>query len=343
MEQTFTVDRVAIHLVDRKLPAPRFSSRAVDLDSYSPDDREALNRFFDGHLSRAWTAEEGARTRAAQLHEDSRVGAHFEALKGDPASFFERSRKMAQHLHDLARRKNTSPGLLMVLGFRRHGDRRRFLGLFKMDPGRTDAVTLREDATGQLLLELSVEHIDHALPDPEAGVLKWAILPHPTRPSFDVKVKDQEGPADLARYFTDFLGCRPRRTEKQQLQVVLHLLEAYGREAHPDEDWKAAKDAVVQDLARTPHVTSETVQEALAHSGLEGVQTDRFRDMLREEDAEDLDFDGTELTGYKVRWELSNDVVIEAPWGAQDLVRVRELDGEVEFCVRAAGYEKKYA
>ncbi len=54
-----------------------------------------------------------------------------------------------------------------------------------------------------------------------AGVLEWALLPHPTRPSFDVKLKDDEGPAELALYFQRFLGCRARKSPKEQLLVAV--------------------------------------------------------------------------------------------------------------------------
>lgn len=344
MGQSFDVERVAIHLVDRALQAPRYALAEVDLGRFSGTDREAIDSFFDGHLNRAWQADEGERTRAAALEANSVVGKHFRRLEASRADFFDRSKALADHLDAVARKRNTTPGLLMVLWFRRHGDSRSFLGLFKMDPGASDLVTLRAGDGGQYLLDLAVEHVDQVLPPPETGVLKWAVLPHPTRPTFDAKLKDHEGDEDIALYFQDFLGCEPRLSPKRQVQVMVEELVAYAEAEHADENWQAAVADTLHDLKQKDRVDLPTVERSLTErSGLRGVDPAALRQRLRDRRSEDLDFPARTLRTAKLRYTLSNGIVIQGPIDVMEsVVDVERDDGGWRFVLRAAEYDRDY-
>ena len=344
MKRSFDVEHVAIHLVDRALETPRYSQSEVDLSQFDEDEREAIDAFFDGHLNRAWEAGEGERTRAAALKPASLVGEHFRALEADQTDFFEHSKRLADHLHGLARNLNTTRGLLMVLWFRTPGDDRRFLGLFKMDPGSSDLITLRVDEAGQYLLELAVEHVEQVLPAPETGVLKWAILPHPTRPTFGAKLKDHEGDEDIALYFQEFLGCEPRRSPKQQVQILRDVLVAYGKQHHPDEDWRSGVADTLDALKQKERVDLAEVEACLKErSGLEGVDTAAVREGLRDRRCEDLDFSPLVLQTARLRYTLDNGIVIRGPLDVmQSAVRILPADGGWEFVIRAARYDEEY-
>ncbi len=343
MSESFEVERVAIHLVDRSEPEPRFAPDEIDLAAFGPEDRAALDAFFDGHLWRAWRAEEGARTRAASLEAGSVVGEQLPGLAAGGPDWFERTRRLARHLWEVSHGLNTSRGLLMVLAFRRVGEDRRFLGLFKMDPGPADLVRLRRTPGGQLLLDLAVEHVEQTLPDARAGVLKWALLPHPTRPSFDVKLKDDEGPAELALYFQRFLGCRARKSPKEQLQVVVEEVRRYAAEEHPEENAQGALDDVIASLAGRERVTAEAVGEALEGSRLAGARPAALRQRLVARDAGDVDFPSAVLRSARVEFQLSNRIVVRGPLDAvEDYVQIVELGDEVELRIRTGSYEKRY-
>lgn len=344
MRRSFEVERVAIHLVDRALETPRYSRAEVNLGRFTDAEREAIDGFFDGHLNRAWEAGEGERTRAAVLKPGSVVGEHFQALRADRTEFFERSKQLAGHLHALAKNRNTTRGLLMVLWFRMPGDARHFLGLFKMDPGSSDLITLRADEAGQYLLELAVEHVEQVLPGPETGVLKWAILPHPTRPTFEAKLKDHEGDEDIALYFQDFLGCEPRRSPREQVQILHQELAAYAKQHHPREDWRSAVADTLDDLKQKERVDFSEVQESLKErSGLREVDPEVLRQSLRARRSEDLDFSPAILRTAKLRYTLDNGIVIRGPLDVmQSAVTIDPVDGGWEFVIRAAEYEEDY-
>ncbi|MGD2114228.1 MAG: nucleoid-associated protein [Acidobacteriota bacterium] len=344
MRRSFEVEHVAIHLVDRTLDDPRYSQAEVDLARFAGANREAIDTFFDGHLNRAWEAEEGERTRAAILKPGSVVGDHFKALQSDRTDFFERSKKLADRLQALAKPRNTTRGLLMVLWFRMAGDDRRFLGLFKMDPGSSDLITLREDDTGQYLLDLAVEHVEQVLPGPETGVLKWAILPHPTRPTFQAKLKDHEGDEDVALYFQDFLGCEPRLSARKQVHVLVQELAAYAEQHHADEDWHSGVNDTLEDLKQKDRVTLSTVKESLrTRSGLRNVDTRALQQRLRRVKAADLDFSGDKLRVAKLRYILDNGIKIYGSLDVmQSAVTILQVAGGYEFVVRAGSYREDH-
>ncbi len=345
MGQSFDIERVAIHLVDRAHHAPRYAPGEVNLGRFSGTEREAIDSFFDGHLNRVWQAGEGERTRAAALKPSSGVGEHFRQLGTSRADFFDRSKALADHLYQVASRRNTTPGLLMVLWFRCHGDPRSFLGLFKMDPGPSDLVTLRAGDGGQYLLDLAVEHVDQVLPLPETGVLKWAVLPHPTRPTFDAKLKDHEGDEDIALYFQDFLGCEPRLGPKRQVQVMVEELAAYAEAAHAGENWRAGVAATLDDLKQRDRVDLAAVEASLtARSGLRNVNTADLRRRLRGRQSADLDFPAKTLRLAKLRYTLDNGIVIRGPVDVmKSAVDVQPDGGGWRFVIRAGDYDEDYA
>jgi len=182
MEGEFTVERVAIHLVDRTMRGRQFAESETDLAAFThPEDIKALRAFFFGHLGKVWKAREGRRTFAARLSTLADMRRYYDGLLHDTSKFFERSRDIARRLYDASQGRRALRGLLMVLWFRAKGDKRQFLGLFKMDPGLSDKIALQQDEAGNALLDLAVRHIEQALPDPRDRVLKWAIIPHPKR------------------------------------------------------------------------------------------------------------------------------------------------------------------
>ena len=345
MNSGFSIERVALHLVDRQLPGPQFAEQEVDLAAFHrPEDVEALESFFSGHLDKIWTAREGRRTRAASFGELADMRRYYEELTEDTMQFFQRSRDMAQRLYDVSRGRRTSPGLLMVLWFRATGDERQFLGLLKMDPGRSDKITLRQDEVGSVLLDLAVRHIEQALPDPSDRVLKWAVIPHPTRPAFDVKVKDEESGADPAQYFMAFLGCEAKPSERQQARGLLEALPIYAQEYHAEEDWEAAVREVVEELEEEPLITPEVVVEKIQELGvLEGFQEQAFRDKLVGFGAGELYVSSAILRVAKLQYRLPSGIIIKGPHAAMEsLVQIVSMDGDTEFRIRTPSYEKSY-
>jgi hypothetical protein len=329
--------------VDRKEEEPRLARNEIDLTVFDPDEAHVIHDFFSGHLNKVWLAREGRRTFAANFKSDA-MSQHYEALADGISSFFERSCQIARRLHTVSRSVPASTGLLMVLWLQVPGDKRPYLGLFKMDPGDAERITLPLDEAGNLLLNLAVERIKRVLPDPRDRVLKWAIIPHPSRANFDVKAKDEQGGADPAWYFMDFLDCKAVPSEKRQTKGLLRALTAYAQERHADEDWEPAVHGLLDELAEQPVITPTVVTEAVERiKPFEGFEPEPFLTKLGDHKARELEVSPHELRSIQIEYELENEISIKGPRSVvENLVQVVPLDGEFEFRIRTPGYKKNY-
>jgi hypothetical protein len=345
MDTNYTVERVSLHFVDRGLPGPRFSQREVDLSTFkNPDDVRALQVFFHGHLENTREAEEGRRTIAANFNKDSPLPTYRDEIAATLSLFHPHSCEMAQRLYDVSKGVTASPGLLMVLWFTRVNDKRRFLGLFKMDPGPSHKIILETSGEEETLLQLAVQHLEQVLPDPRDQVLKWAVIPHPTRPTFDLKAKDQEGGADPAQYFINFLGCEPKPSERQQVYGLLSAIHAYAEESHPKEDWESTVRELEEELEEEPFVTADTVTELIRRRRT-FVDFDEaaFQQKLAAHGAAELATTSTTFRKTRLKYELPSGIVIIGPRTAMlDLVHKESRNGETEFRIRTPSYKESY-
>lgn len=344
MNDDFVVERIALHLVDRTLPGPRLSDHGIDLDSYdSVDDVQALTNFFNGHLEKIWEAQEGLRTRAANFQDRSTIQECYQAILLDPLCFFERSRLMAQRLYDESRGLRTTRGLLLVLWIRQPDVPRPFLVLLKLEPGPSNKITLSQDNAGATLLDLVVEHLEQALPDPGDRILKWAVMPHPSRTAYQLKVKDDEGGSDLAQYFVTFLECEPRLNEKQQTRALLEALPEYAEECHPDTDWQTSVEEVIAALDNEPVITADVLMSKVQELGVfPEFNSNVLQEKLRERHADDMQVRSGTLGSVKLRYTLPSGITIEGPrMIMESLVQIERVGEEYEFNIRAPRYERR--
>lgn len=347
----FEIQRIAIHLVDKKDKTgtgPRYSSSVVDLDStsYTEEQSGAIRAFLAAHVKRAWDAPEGGRTRAAQFEEMSQIRRSYEAPPDDKVGFFDLSKAIADRLFKLSP-GNASRGLLLVLRFTVPDAPQPFLGLFKLDPGDRDQIALERDESGQTLLQLAVEHIDEALPDPGERVLKWALIPHPPvageQSRFELKLRDEQQAGDPAVYFERFLGCVVRPSAKQEIQEVFHVLADYGKEHHANQDWRPKLDKLVRNLSEgkeivTPDVVARKVEKAAVFTGFD---ESAFREKLAGSGAREMQVSPERFRRARIRYELPSGIVIQGPADAmEDHVKPVKKDGGYVIEVSTADYEK---
>jgi nucleoid-associated protein YejK len=345
MAGDFHVERIALHLVDRSLSEPRFSRREIDLSAYDrPEDRQALAEFFAGHLEDVWKAEESLRTRTAFLDADSQVKSCYLELLGNLDRFFDISHHLAQRLHDVSKGVTSAKGLLMVIWFQRQGYEQPFLGLFKMDHGPAEKIILHMEEAEEFLLDLAVQHIDQALPDPGGRVQKWAVLPHPNRPAFDVKVKDETSSSEPAQFFMKFLGAKATLSEKRQAGVLLEAMHAYAEKRHPGQDWKEALIEAADRLEKYPVITPAVVVQVMEEtSGMENFQRDKFLSILAGMNASDLNISSAALRSSKILYSLPSGIILRGPRQVMEsLVELVAVDGETEFRIRTKTYKKSY-
>lgn len=335
MPLAFDIQRVAIHFVDKKGKKPTLSPDEIDLGSYAPDDRKIIQGFLSEHLARSWGAEVAGKTRAASFAGGSAVQAAYQALAADSSGFFQSSRELAERLYRESPPK-ASPGLLMVLWFEAADTPGPFLGLFKLEPGERDQVALKSGRAGNFLLDLAVERIQWALPEPDR-VLKWALVPHPPappdEPQFDLKLRDQQSGTDPAVYFTEgFLGCAPKPNARQQMGAAFDALAAHAEKAHPDKSWKPGIKPLIEALSKERVITAPVVARQVKTHVLPDLDEEAFRKELEAARAGDMRVNPALVRGVKLRYDLPGDIRIEGPVESMAAVVIDEKeDGSVEF------------
>jgi hypothetical protein len=196
-----------------------------------------------------------------------------------------------------------------------------------------------------MLLDLAVHHVELALPSTGERVLKWAILPHPTREGIDAKVHDEQGRADTARYFMKFLGCSGQSSEKVQALGLLEALPFVAETCHPGMVFQPVVMQVLDKLEDEPLITPEVVLRKVEESGgLPNFKESVFRASLEDHKAADLKIPGKTLARTRVEYRLTNGITIRGPRAAvESLVQVRKLEaGGFEFLIQTPSFKKKY-
>ena len=346
MIETYVVEKAALHLIDRTKAGAVCRPNEIDLVALQKNaDFSVVNQFFSGHLDHVYTAEENQRTRSAVFEDQAVVSQFYKEIAADINRFYPRSCDLAQRLYDVSKKKRTSPGVLLILWFRKATNSTPFLALFKMDPGPSNTISLNQDNSGDLLLDLAIHHFEHSLPDESSRVLKWAITPHPNRSNYNVKVRDEQGGSDTSLYFMEFLGCAARLSEKDQGRALLDILPAYAQTTHPGEDCSEAVQSVLQELEAVPTITPALVFETAQRMNvLPNFQLDTFQAELAKQKSEDLNIPSTVLKSAKIEYSLPSGIVIKGPRATiEHLVEEIDLeDGSKELRIRTPSFERKY-
>ncbi|MDD1444113.1 nucleoid-associated protein [Dolichospermum sp. ST_sed3] len=338
MSDNYVVEKAALHFIDRTKKSAVLAPHEIDLAAYQNQaEYSIIDQFFSRHLDHICNAEENLRTRPAVFEGPAVVNAYYAEIAVNVNCFYQRSCDLAQRLHDLSKKKRTSPGVLLVLWFRKTGIGTPFLALFKMDPGPSNTISLNQNNSGDLLLDLAIHHFEHSLPDESSRVLKWAITPHPNRSNYNVKVRDEQGGTDTSQYFMEFLGCTARLSENDQARVLLNILPEYAQTTHPGQDCSEEVHSILQELEAVPTITPTNIFETVQRMKvLPNFQLDTFQAELGKQKSEDLNISSLVLKSAKLQYSLPSGIVIKGPRATmEDLVEVINLDdGGKELRIR---------
>lgn len=343
------IDKVALHFVDTSLDGPILSKKEINLKSADKvEEISVLDGFFKGHLGKIWLDKESKKTCAANFKDSSEMREFYAEIIEDRSKFFEHTCKMAQQLY-VASPSNASKGILMVLLFSVTGESSPFLGLLKMDPGRKDAITLGEDKDGNILLNLAVQTIKQALPDPHGDkVFKWAVIPHPNRRTFELKVKDEQLGTDRAQYFMKFLGCEEKPSAIEQTHVMVNVLQDFAKENVPKGlDFRPPIRRVVEKIAESEiAITLETIVKTVKESDtFDKVDEAKLRKKFEEANAKDICIPPEKLRDTKIEYDLPNGIIIKGPREAmEDYIKIEEKENRkvVIQIETTSDYKMKY-
>jgi hypothetical protein len=231
--------RLAVHYVDRK--ANKFLLAPSEQDVNSLDN--TILDFFVKLIKNVADEEDTGPHRSASFMPDNDTLAdpvtirhQIESILENEKTFFDVSKNLANRLYQ--RTPGTaSSGLLATIKYRRLVDGRNFVSIPKIRHKDQQFVRLLETA----LTQLEVEQVQNMLLD---SIQKGAVIPHPYRDDYDIKVVDKQAPDDPAQYFTtNFIGCKAKRSDEHQIKELIPELFRYSRK----------KNAVLN-IERIPYV-----------------------------------------------------------------------------------------
>lgn len=191
-------------------------------------------------------------------------------------TFAVHTRNLASHLYQISPR-TAAPGLLTILKLYDQTNDVHYVCILKIRYKDESLVKIPNDA----LTQITVELIENVL---LSDVQKGAIIPHPIKADYELKVTDNVGD-DPAQYFTGaFLGCKTKKSDVHQIKNLIPELEELGREKGIRINTEKLP-AVIASLQEkevdvTPDVLAEVAsEEGLYESNIDSVAFDNhFRD-----------------------------------------------------------------
>jgi hypothetical protein len=217
------IDRLAIHYIDtinKKIDYAKSEENVKDL-------RPAILEFFLRLVKDVIDAEDAGPTYSAKFFTvddelgPSVVNQHIQNIVGNEESFFEESKSIANHLFKVSP-PNASAGVLAVILLREHDGKNRYISLIKIRHVDRNFVTLLEAS----LTQLGIEEVKKMLLE---EIQKGAIIPHPDREKYELKLIDKQIPGEPAIYFVEkFLGCRTKISDDNQVKGIITALQDYG-------------------------------------------------------------------------------------------------------------------
>lgn len=268
------LNRLAIHYVDRTSQSPVYAPREQDVAALHP----TIVGFLLGLVSVVWDALDTGPTRAGRFVPDDhgRLGPSaarqclHTILQGEDG-FFDISKDLAQHLYQQSP-GTASPGLLAVMRMVRPNDGAVFVALLKIRHKDESFVRV----LGEALTQLEVEQVENML---LREVQKGAIIPHPYKTEYDLKVIDKQATDDPARYFTEnFLGCLTKKSDEHQVKRLLPELQRYARDRGMPVATEKLPHVVAALQERNTDVTTTVLAEVVREQEVFGpdLQPDDF-------------------------------------------------------------------
>jgi hypothetical protein len=219
------IDQLAIHYLDPPNKLLLYSDAPEDVPGLPVD----IRKFFLGIVNEVVDSDDAGPTYSAKFlppvdpPDPTSVNGLVQALLSAPAAFFDKSKAIAQCLY-AASPPVAPPGVLAVIALHDQGDdQKKYACLVKVRYEDRNFVAL----TDASLTELTVEEIKHMLLD---QIQKGAIIPHPDRADYHLKLIDKQVTGEPAVYFKDtFLGCRTKISDENQVRGIIPALEMFAR------------------------------------------------------------------------------------------------------------------
>ena len=207
------LQQVAYHFVDKAANNLVYSENAKNINTL---DGTILD-FLEALTNKLWDAEDSGNTVSGNFNQGatpSRAQPLIHDILENPDTLFDNSKKLAELLFQVS--PNTaSRGILVVILCCETTSNQNYVAIYKIKCEDEKVIKI---ISGDALPEITVEEVSNIL---FKELQKGALIPHPDKQHYDLKVTDLQS-AEPRKYFgTTFLGCTTKKSDELQVKKLV--------------------------------------------------------------------------------------------------------------------------
>jgi len=209
-----------------------FVDKAMNLLHYSESETEirTLNitmiDFLETLTNKLWDAQDSGNTVSGHFNTGvpgSRAQPLIHAILENPDTILENSKKLADLLFQVSP-NNASRGILVVILCRDTNTDQKYVAIYKIKCEDEQVIKI---LSGDNLPEITVEEVQNIL---FKELQKGALIPHPDKQQYDLKVTDLQS-AEPRKYFgSTFLGCTTKKSDELQVKKLVPELVKFAED-----------------------------------------------------------------------------------------------------------------
>jgi hypothetical protein len=214
--------RFAYHFVDKASNYFSYSEKETDISTLNI----TIIDFLETLTNKLWDAEDSGNTVSGHFNTGvpgSRAQPFIQAILDNPDTLLDNSKKLADVLYQVSP-ANASRGILAVILCRDTNTDQKYVAIYKI---RCEDEQVIKILSGDNLPEITVEEVSNIL---FKELQKGALIPHPDKQQYDLKVTDLQS-AEPRKYFgATFLGCTTKKSDELQVKKLVPELVKYASE-----------------------------------------------------------------------------------------------------------------
>ena len=285
--------RFAYHFVDKASNFISYSENEQDISKLNI----TIIDFLETLTNKLWDAEDSGNTVSGKFNHGapaSRAQPLIHAILENPDSILENSRNLADLLFQVSP-ANASRGILVVIVCRDTNTDQKYVAIYKIKCEDEQVIKI---LSGNNLPEITVEEVTNIL---LRELQKGALIPHPDKQQYDLKVTDLQS-AEPRKYFgSTFLGCTTKKSDELQIKKLVPELVKFADE----NEVQVKKDkipAVLAALARVEgNVTIPVIEKIVETENLydEHYSREAFTNFAEASNLKNFDVEATKLASKK--------------------------------------------
>jgi len=214
--------RFVYHFVDKSSNNLIYSETEKDISSLN----HTIVDFLERLTNKLWDAEDSGNTVSGLFNNgvpSSRARPFIHSILENPDTILDNSKKMADLLFQVSP-SNASRGILVVILCRDTNSDQKYIAIYKIKCEDEQVIKI---LSGDNLPEITVEEVTNIL---FKELQKGALIPHPDKKQYDLKVTDLQSSEPRKYFSSTFLGCTTKKSDELQIKKLVPELVKFADE-----------------------------------------------------------------------------------------------------------------